>query len=287
MEHFPQRQATLAFGNFLTKLLDLQLFNTILVLYDETTSDQINLLIESFDHRFNVIWRLINDYQYDNPEYWDHIHVQDQNELILTALPAIFLFPLISPLYYKRGLNQFSRHIVVFSGNSKIAQKILSTFSRFQTNAIVVDWSRRDVLIYAWNPFADRQFVELNETEFLRASNVSFVNIGGKYTGMFFDQLQSMEGKSTRVVSVYDTKNVYNVVTKGSVASIDGTEIRLLDLICAAIQSPIDLLVLNTSTYDLGLDQNLLSEFWERSYRTYAHIKRRHFEKFTFNDLKW
>lgn len=285
MANVTQLDATIAFVNFMTMLMDLKLFNTILVLHDGSTKNRINLLIENFDHRYDITWRLVNEY--DNAaEYWNQTTFQDRNELILTAVQTESIFPLLYPLYYNQNLNIFSRNLVIFSGDKlEFAEKILSTFIRWQINAILVDWTGRDVLIYAWNPFNERNFVELNATEFLEAGQAA-AKTGAKYTGLFYDQLQSMEGKTTRVLTVYDEKNMYNVVTTEdeSAASIDGLEIQLLDVICEAIQSPMDLWVLQTSSYDNSIDPKLFSEFLERKYRTYAPTKKRTFEMFAPND---
>lgn len=58
---------TLNFVAFITNLIALKQFNTILVLYDHTTRNEINVLIEILSIRYDVAWVLVNE-KY-TPEY--------------------------------------------------------------------------------------------------------------------------------------------------------------------------------------------------------------------------
>lgn len=261
----PPMQATLNLVAFIVNLIDLKHFNTILVLHDQTTRDRINVLIENLQPRYDVAWMLINEYE--NAEYWNHTITQHQSLLILTAVQTNKINPLLTQLYVNRSPLKRSKNIIVLSDNIKFANRLLSSLLKNEINAVLVDWTRAKVVFHAWNPYSKKQFIRLNETEFLRASNAADFMGVVKYTGLYFDQLKSMQGRSTRLFTVYDPKNVYNIISKDSETSIDGTEIRLIDLIGNAMQSPIEFIVLKAYTNTF----NCL----KHTYMTYAPIQRR------------
>lgn len=281
MRILPQLQATLNFVAFMANLIDLKHFNTILVLHDQTTRNQINLLIETLPSRYNVAWLLVNEY--DNPEYWNQTIAQHQNFLILTALESKNILQVLSRLYNKKFLKKQCKNLIVSSDISKSANEILSSLIGSQINAVLVDWTLPEVDIYAWNPYSVQKLITLNQTEFLRASNAA-ESTKGKYAGLFFDQLQNMQGRSTKVLSTYDSKNVYNVISMDSVATVEGTEIQLINLIGNAIQSDLNFLVLKVYVRGNTTELNLFKNVLERTYRTYAPIQRRRINILTFED---
>lgn len=111
----PPLQATLNFVTFVGNLIDLKQFNTILVLHDQATRDQINFLIENLPARKNVDWFLINEF--DNTEYWNHI--QQQNVRILTALENKKFYPILTRLYKHNNLKNRPKNVIVLSEISK------------------------------------------------------------------------------------------------------------------------------------------------------------------------
>lgn len=275
----PPLQATLNFVIFIGNLINLKQFNTILVIHDQTTRNQINLLIETLPSRCNVAWLLVNEE--DESKYWNQTIVQHQNLLILTALQNKNIYPILTRLYKNQLLKRSSKNLIVSSDISKSANELLSSFNVKAINAVLVDWTLAEVGIYASNPYSAIQLLELNETEFLWASSASR---RGKYTGLFFDQLQGMQGSSLQVMAIYDSKNVYNVVSKDSVASVDGTEIQIVDFIGNALQSNLIFYMINAPVKSKNIEMNFLKDFLERTYRNYAPIERREIVYVPLND---
>lgn len=277
----PSLRSTLNLLAFMGNLIDLKQFDTILVLYDQTTRNQINMLIETISPSYNVAWMLVNEY--DKLEYWNHSIIQHQNHLILTALNNKNIYPILTRLYENKNLKKRSKNLIVSSSFSKSANEILSSLLGKQINAVLVDWTLAEVLIYAWNPYSERKFIQLNESEFLRASNAADAT-RGKYAGLFFDQLQGMQGRSLDAMFIYDPTKVYNVVSKDLIATVDGTEIQIVNLIGVAMQSKLNLLVIKYFGYDHRVEFNLFKDFLERTYKTYAPIQQRSVNILTLDD---
>lgn len=282
MEIMPPLQATLSFVAFMANLIDVKQFNTILVLYDQATQDNINLLIEALPTRYDIAWLLVNEDV--NPEYWHSTKIQDQNQLILTAVQSDNIHRLLRRLYNKKILKKRSKNLIISSDILKLANEILSSFYLSDINAVFIDWTTEESAIVAWNPYGPSKLVKLTEAEFLRASNATDTATG-KYSGIFFDQLQNMRGRSTKLLSSYDTTNVYNVISKDSVAiSIDGTEIRITDLIGEAIKSPMEIIMLKSTSFNIRIEEKLFGDFLERTYTTYSPIRQRRIQNLTMQE---
>lgn len=74
---------------------------------------------------------------------------------------------------------------------------------------------------------------------------------------------------------MYSGEKTYNVVSKDSVANIDGVEIQFIDYIGKTLQSPIEYLVLKPSAIKfLDTNSRLFKDFLERNYTTYAPLQR-------------
>lgn len=272
MAIIPPIQATLSLVSLIASLIDLKDFSTILVLYDHTTRDQINLLIETLPTRNDVAWVLVN--KFDNSEYLTNTNNFHQNQLILTALQSKNIYSTLKRLYDNKNLKRSSKNLIVLSEGYEFVSRMLSRLLRNYINAVLVDWTHDEVVIYAWNPYSAVQLIRLNETEFLWASNTNLNR--GKYTGLFFHQLQSKQGRTSTVLTAHEGANIYNVVSKDSkVNSIDGADIKLLDLIGNAIQSPTEFLVLRLSTLQYTTAaQNRFESLFERNYSTFTPIQR-------------
>lgn len=270
---------TLNFVAFITNLIALKQFNTILVLYDHTTRNEINVLIEILSIRYDVAWVLVNE-KY-TPEYWKHSTMQNRNILIFTAVQSKNISPLLRGLYNKKMLSKRPKNLIVSSDISKSANNILSSLLAREINAVLVDWSSEESIIFAWNPYGAINLIKLNESEFLMANNAVY-SASGMYSGIFFDKLQNMRGRSTIVLSCYDSKNVYNVLSD-SVASVDGTEIQIIDLIAEAIQSFMSFYVIKTASLNIKMDPELIDGFLEQTYKTYIPIQRRQIQDLTIN----
>lgn len=156
MAVIPPQPTTLNVVVFMANLIDLKQFNTILVLHDHTTGNQINLLIEILSSRYDVTWLLINEY--DHPIHWNHSIYQDQNQLILTALQSINIYPLLSRLYNNKSLLIRSKNRIVSCDISKFANAALYSLLQQRINVALVDWSRDEALIYTWNPYSARKY---------------------------------------------------------------------------------------------------------------------------------
>lgn len=261
----PVWQATLNIAVFFCTLIDLKQFNTILVLHDDTTRNEINLLTETLQPRFDVTWMLVNEFE--NHEFWKNPIIQHEKTLILTALQKKNIVSILIPLYQNQKLNIRSKNIIVASGITNLSIEALTSLQSQYINAIYVDWSQDVVVIHAWNPSNILKLIALNENEFCSSSNTDLTN--RKYSGIFFNQVQTMQGRPTYVMFVYDTTNVYKVKSKGLEASIDGTEIRVIDLIGEALQSPMEFTV-----YQFPKEEMLLHKYYlEKTYMTVAPYK--------------
>lgn len=282
MEILPPLRATLNLVAFMANLINLKQFNTILVLYDQSTQNEINFVIENVPTRYDIAWILVNED--DNPEYWSETTIQNQNLLILTAVQSNNINPLLKRLYNKNVLQKRSKNLIISSDVSELANEILSPLYTDEINAILVDCGANDdAVIFAWNPYDASTLITLNETEFLRGSNAAAASIG-KYSGLFFDQLQNMRGKSTTVLSLYDPTNVYNVMSKDSVvASIDGTEIRIIELIGEAIQSSMEYLVIKAASFYKNKSKRF-GDFLDQTYRSYDQMRRRNTQILTLEE---
>lgn len=150
----------------MANLIDLKEFNTILVLHDQTTRHQINMLIEILQPRNDIAWILVNEF--DNPKYWKNTINQKQNQLILTALQTKDIYPTLKRLYDKKSLNKRSKNIIVLGDNFDLATQILRSFSLEDINAVLVFWTSDEAVLSDWNPFSATHLVKLNDTEYLR-----------------------------------------------------------------------------------------------------------------------
>lgn len=207
--------------------------------------------------------------------------MQNRNILILTAVQSKNISPLLRGLYNKKMLSKRSKNLIVSSDISKSANNILSSLLAREINAVLVDWASEKSIIFAWNPYGAINLIKLNESEFLMANNAVY-SASGMYSGIFFDKLQNMRGRSTIVLSCYDSKNVYNVLSD-SVASVDGTEIQIIDLIAEAIQSFMSFYVIKTASLNIKMDPELIDGFLEQTYKTYIPIQRRQIQDLTIN----
>lgn len=273
MEILPPLQATLNLIAFMTHLIDLKQFNTILVFHDQTTRNENNLLIDTLSMRYDVTWLLVNE---NNPQFWKRIiNIQNQNRLVLTAVQSSNIKLLFHQLYRSVILNSGSKNIIVSNDNSESMATILPNYMG-KNNIVLVNCSSDKTVILAWNPYDANKLVKLNETDFLRASNPAY-SATGKYSGVFFDQFQNMRGKSTNVLSTFDTKYVYKIVSKDTVAGVDGTEIRLIDLIGESIQSPMRISVLRYKSpmKNIKLDPKLFENFLDRTFKINTPIQQR------------
>lgn len=282
MDILPPIQATLNFVGFMANLIDLKQFSTILVLYDRTTRNEINFVIETLPTSYDIAWLLLN--QDKSPEYWEKFIMRNRNMLIFTAFRSNTINTRLKQLYDKKHLSKRSKNLIVTRDIGKSANEILSPLIRREINAILVDWTSEESEILAWNPYGPMNMVRLNVTEFLHTS-IAADSATGRYPGLFFDQLQNMRGKSLNVFGCYDSKNLYNVVTKDSIASVDGTEIQIIELIGEAIQSSMSFYVDKTIFQNLKIDPKLIEGVLLRSYRIYTPIQRRRIQDFTL--AKW
>lgn len=283
MRILPQLQVTLNFVAFMAKIIDLKQFNTILVLYDRNTRNEINFVIENIPICYDIAWLLVNEN--DNPKFWNNTIMHNQNQLILTAVGSDNVNRLLNRLYNKNILKKRSKNLIVSNDIFKLADKVLSSFYLSDINAVLYDWTSGESVIVAWNPYGESKLVKLNETEFLRANNAAY-SANGNYSGIFFDQLQNMRGRSTNVLCSYDTTNVYNVISKESVASVDGAEIQITDLIGEAIQSPMEIIIVQATLFNkqLQIDEKLFGNFLERTYRTFSPTRRRRIQNLTMHE---
>lgn len=184
MAILPPLQRTLPLVAFMANLIDLNQYNTVLVLHDQTTRSEINMLIESVPSRSDVAGMLVN--VFDKPsEYWNITVNRYQDQLILTMLQTKNIFATLRPLYNSKRLNIRCKNLVVCE-NFKLENSLRYILVGSEINAVFVDWSVGEAMIYARNPYSANQLIELNETEFLRASK--FVT-EGKYMGLFFENL--------------------------------------------------------------------------------------------------
>lgn len=273
---------TLNFVAFIANLIDLKQFNTILVLHDHSNRNQINFLVESLQPRNDVTWMLINEYK--NPESWIHPSTRDENTLILTALQKETIASLLMQLYNRRKLNKHSKNLIVLSGISKFPIKTLPFTSwHEQINAVFIDWKLVEIKIYAWNPNCAEKSILLSGTEFLGASNGGSLN--RKYSAIFFNQLHSMYGEPTNISTIYDGKNMYNVISKGSAACIDGKVIRIADMIGDALQSPLEFFVMKLSAIYIHKTTTVYTDFLERTYQIFATVPMRKIQMITATEL--
>lgn len=264
----PPIKATFHFAAFLAHLIDFKQFNSILVLHDRTTRNSINLLIENIPARNEVAWLLINEY--DHPTFWNHTIIQNQNQLILTVLQIKYFYVQLPKLYKTKILHKHSKNLIVLNNIPlRLTVAILyQLLGKDYINAILVDWTHKETFVYGWNPYSLRKFIQLSGTEFLQSSNSS----NAKYMGLFFDKLHGMQGRTTDVLVMYDATNVYNVVSKDVIYGVDGTEMRLFDLIGKAIQSKMNYILPPVSSLDRKIHPKLIVEFLERIYQTYDPI---------------
>lgn len=280
MQILPPLQATLNFIAFMANLIELKQFTTILVLYDQTTREKINFVIDTIPTRYDIAWQLVNEDV--NPKYWQNTTVQNQNQLILTAVQSNTVTRLLRRLYNQKILKKRSKNLIISNDIFNLANDIFSSFYISDINAVIVDWTSEESVIVAWNPYGESKMVTLSKTEFLLASNAAD-STAGNYSGIFFDQLQNMRGRSTKLLSAYDTTNVFNVIARDSVASVDGTEIQLTDLIGEAIQSSMEIVMIKSTSFNIKIDEQLYKDFLERMYWTYTPIRRRIIQNLTMN----
>lgn len=278
MEILPPLQATLNFVAFMANLIDLKQFNTILVLYDRNTRNEVNFVINAVPIRYDIAWLLVNED--DNTEYWSKNLRHDQNQLIITAVQSNNIIPYLIRLYNSKILKKRSKNLIVLNDVFEIANEILSSFYLSDSNVVLTDWTSEESMIVAWNPYGDSKLVRLSETEFLRASNAAD-SVTGNYSGIFFDQLQNMRGRPTKLISSYDTTNVYNVISKECVTSVDGTEIQITDLIGEALQSTMEIIIVKATSKQI--EENLFGDFLERTYWTFSPTRRRNIQNLTMN----
>lgn len=107
MDILPQLQTSLNFVTFMANLIDLRQFNTIFVLHDQTSRNEITLLIEKLPSRCEVAWLLLHEY--GDPKHWNHSIYQEQNLLILIALQSKNEYSTLVELYVNERLNKRSR----------------------------------------------------------------------------------------------------------------------------------------------------------------------------------
>lgn len=270
----PPPQITLNLAVFFSNLIKLDQFKTVLVLHDQTTRNPINNRIATSNN--DIAWVLVNDF--DNPEFWNNTIIKDQNLLILTALHSKNINSILNRLYFNYApyppvLNIRSNNLIVLSDISKVGNEILSSLLRKQINAVLVDWTSDKVVIYAWNTYSTEQLVVLNETEFLQCSNAANDLAREKYTGLFFDRLQNIQGKSMKALITYEP---LNVISKDSDTSIDGTAIQIYELISNATQSALEFVMPKTPEYILPLEWEKLYKYLEQPHKTFslAHQRR-------------
>lgn len=275
----PPLQATLHFFTFMARLMDLKEFNTVLVLHDRTYRDQINLLIVTLQPRYDVTWILVN--KHDNYDYLENFIIGHEKTLILTALEHTNIFPALNILYLFKKINERSKNIIVSSDISKYLIETWSSFHLNPINSVLMDWTLAEPTIYALNPFSAEKFIKLNETEFFWASKPDVTN--RNYSTLFFDQLQNVQGKTTYVYGMYESKNIYKVISKSSppVSRIDGLEVRLIDMIGEAIQSPLELCIIKPNLSEMGYKTMLYRDYLNRTYKTFAPVPLRKYHDFT------
>lgn len=95
-----------------------------------------------------------------------------------------------------------------------------------------------------------------------------------------------MQGRTTDVLVMHDATNVYNAVSPDLMYSVDGTEMRIIDLIGTAVQSSLNYIVPPLSSIDRKIHPKIISNFLERIYKSYAPIPLRKINYFSQIDLK-
>lgn len=274
MAVLPPIAITLPFVAFVANLIELKQFSTVLVLQDQTTKYQVDMLIDTLSSRSDVAWLIVN--VFNSPKFWNNITInQNQNQLILTMLTSKNIYFALSYLYNKKILNKRSKNLIVLNDDLKKALQIFCHIFAGGFNVVLGDWTSDEAVIYVWNPYS-LEPVKISDAEFLRTSRSNLTS--EKYSGIFFDQLQNKKGRTSFAMVVYGGQTTYNVVSKGSEVSIDGVDIQLIDLIGELIQSPIEYLVLKPSTVQsLNGNTRFYEDFLERNYTTYASIQRKNY----------
>lgn len=264
---------------FIARLIQLHQLHTILLVYDDSSQNLLDQFPRCITSYSDVAWIIVN--HQENLSMWKKTPIlADQNLMVISALQTSAYNK--SELFSNKVINRRSKNIILLNENdptkSKQIDNLLKLIIAKQINAIFLNNLIDRVDIYAWNPpeykNGSNMLILINEFEFFSSSQVIFKN--SFYSGLFFNNVQSMNGKITEVVTLNDPTNVYNVIGPDLKEDISGIEINIIDVIGTCIRSKLRYFTIKQKFYLPDIGATFFSEYVEKSYSTKAPVEPLH-----------
>lgn len=257
----------------LGRLIQLQPLHTILVIYDDSSQNLVDQLPSCIPSHSEVAWIMVN--QPESLAMWKNLTMfAHQTLMIIIAHSAYNQTELFSS-----KMNRRSKHIILLNENDHIKSKqmdnLLNRIVVKQINAIFLKNLIDRIDIYAWNPpefkNGSNQLILLNEFEFFSSSQGN--TIDSTYSGLFFNNVQSINGSQTEVITLNDPTNVYYVIDLDLKKSISGTEINIIDVIGEQIRSKLNYIAFKHSIFVLDIASEYFTEYVDKSYKTQVPVE--------------
>lgn len=253
---------------FLARLIQLQQFHSILILYDDSGRNLVEHLPKCIPSYSDVAWSILNiDEHFVD---WTNRKFQHKDQLIISAIQISAPYDLLR-LYYFNVLDLRSKNIILINQSDPVESENVNQLFELlvadQINAIFLEFQHDSTDIYAWNPpeykNQSNKLMLLSELEFFPNNDAK-----SKYSGLFFDNVQS--GKTTEVVALYDPMNVYNVIGSDGKRSLSGTEMNIIDVIGKCIRSKMNYIIIKQTWFKPKIEPEFHSEYVEKTY--YSHV---------------